>query len=156
MHYIQFWVRDWTSDNALRMVSLEARGLWIDMICMMVRSPEYGFLLSDSGHPLTEEMLSKAVGMGEGRESVEKIKSLLGELEISGVFSRDEKMRIFSRRLIRESKARKSHRDSQKRYIEKRKTLKNDEDVMVISQEPLANNHKSSSQESLRGRVPSL
>lgn len=157
MQYIQFWVRDWTSDNALRMVSLEARGLWIDMICMMVRSPEYGFLLSDSGHPLTEEMLCKAVGMGCGQESIAKIKSLLNELELSGVFSRDDKMRIFSRRLLRESKSRKSHRESQKRYISKKRGFSDDEKMMPISQEPITNNQEASSHKPLHsGSVPTM
>ena len=34
----QFYPGDWMKDPGLRSVSLEARGLWIDMLCLLFES----------------------------------------------------------------------------------------------------------------------
>lgn len=167
MQFLQFYVRDWMSDNALRMVSLEARGLWIDMLCLMARSPEYGYLKNDADRPMDERMLSMAVGMGNTEEAIKKVKSLLEELENAGVFGRDDRMIIYSRRLLRESNARKLHNESQKRYLRKIKEVKSTEidgsidgNLMPNNHKPEANNHITSSQKPLqpssRGSQPTL
>jgi len=142
MQFLQFYVRDWMSDNALRMVSLEARGLWIDMLCLMARSPEYGYLKNDADRPMDERMLSMAVGVGNTAEAISKVKSLLDELENAGVFARDDRMIIYSRRLLRESKARKLHNESQKRYIRKTREVKKPEFDVSVDAELMPNNHK--------------
>jgi hypothetical protein len=39
----QFYPGDWMKDPALRSVSLEARGLWIDMLCLLFESGRRGY-----------------------------------------------------------------------------------------------------------------
>lgn len=164
MQFLQFYVRDWMSDNALRMVSLEARGLWIDMLCLMARSPEYGFLKNDADRPMDEKMLSMAVGKGDTAEAIQKITSLLEELENAGVFGRDDRMIIYSRRLLRESTARKLHNESQKRYLKKIKQARvyendgsDDANLMPNNHKPEANNQETNSQKPAHSsRVPTI
>ncbi len=38
----QFYPGDWMKDPALRSVSLEARGLWMDMLCLLFESVRRG------------------------------------------------------------------------------------------------------------------
>ncbi len=163
MQFLQFYVRDWLSDNALRMVSLEARGLWIDMLCLMTRSPEYGYLKNDADKPMDEKMLSMAVGVGSTAEAIDQIKVLLNELENAGVFARDDRMIVYSRRLLRESRARKLHNDSQKRYVRKVREIKKpefdasaDDELMLNNHKPEANNHITSSQKPATGGAPTF
>ena len=40
----QFYPGDWLRSTDLRSCSVLARGLWIDMICLMHEGSEYGFL----------------------------------------------------------------------------------------------------------------
>lgn len=94
--YINLFVNDWLADAALRVCSLEARGLWIDMLCMMRQSDRPGFLMTGSKQT-TDAQLARAVGVSE-----DDVFHLLTELEESGVFSRDESGTIFCRRMVRE------------------------------------------------------
>lgn len=94
-----FW-SDWKSDPNLRACSFAARGLWMDMLCIMAMSPEFGMLIA-GGEPLDAMGISRQIG-GDPRE----IETLLGELEKRGVFSRNRAGTIYSRRLVKESKKR--------------------------------------------------
>ncbi len=38
----QFYPGDWMKDPSLRSVSLEARGLWMDMLCLLFESVRRG------------------------------------------------------------------------------------------------------------------
>lgn len=85
------------ADDRLRLVSLAARGLWMDCLCLMHQSPARGYLLSAAGGPLAPPQLARAVG-----ESVDTVAALLAELESAGVFSRDERGVIVCRRMVRD------------------------------------------------------
>ena len=40
-----FYAADWLTDTSLRLISPEARGVWIDLLCHAFLSPEPGFLI---------------------------------------------------------------------------------------------------------------
>src|SRR5260363_2291 len=80
----QFYPADWRKDSALQSCSIAARGLWIEMMCIMHECEPYGYL-SINGHAMNAAQLARLVG-----ESEKAIKGLLGELENAGVFSRTE------------------------------------------------------------------
>ncbi|WP_257757888.1 hypothetical protein [Burkholderia glumae] len=96
----QFYPGDWMNDAALRMVSVGARGLWIDMMCIMHQGSEYGYL-KVNGKVILASNLARMTG-----STLEETEGFLGELEAAGVFSRDDEDCIFSRRMIRDEKVR--------------------------------------------------
>ena len=97
----QFYPGDWMKDPGLRSVSLEARGLWIDMLCLLFESVRRGYLQHATGKPVSPEQLARMTG-----DSAEQVSRLLQELEDSGVFSRTEQGTIYSRRMIRDERKR--------------------------------------------------
>ena len=97
----QFYPGDWMKDPGLRSVSLEARGLWIDMLCLLFESVRRGYLQHATGKPVSPEQLARMTG-----GSAEQVSRLLRELEDSGVFSRTEHGTIYSRRMIRDERKR--------------------------------------------------
>lgn len=92
-----FW-SDWESDEGLRQCSLAAQGLWMRMLCICAKGEPRGYL-TIRGVPLDVDGVSTSVG----RPKTE-VAPLMAELEHWGVFSRDRKRRIYSRRMIRDEK----------------------------------------------------
>lgn len=90
----QFYPGDWRRDPNLQQNSLAARGLWQEILCIMHDQPERGILSLE-----TEKNLWRLVG-----DKDSNVRRLLKELENSGVFSRDEKGRMFNRRMVRDTK----------------------------------------------------
>lgn len=82
---IMFYTSDWMTDLGVRSCSLEARGLWIDMLSLMNASPQRGKLLVTGGLPMDAEQLARQVG----ETDVGRVQSLLDELERFEVFSFD-------------------------------------------------------------------
>lgn len=99
----QFYPSDWLTDLGLRMCSIEARAVWMDMLCFMHQSEPYGYL-----DQKIEKKLQKICGI-----SPQKLKKILVELEENDVFSRDEKG-IFSRRMVRDEEIRESRSNAGK------------------------------------------
>lgn len=95
----QFYPGDWLRDAALRSCSVEARGLWIDMLCLMHDGTPYGYLRVSS-KDILPTILARIVGA-----SLPAVEGYLLELESAGVFSR-EGTTIFSRRMIRDEEIR--------------------------------------------------
>lgn len=102
-YFIKFVPRDWFSEPSLRQVTLSARGLWMDMLCIMHESPRRGFLLQANGTPITNEQLARLAGC-----SAEEAAHLLGQLEDAGVFSRDGNDVIYNRRMVNDERIRES------------------------------------------------
>lgn len=96
--WVKFYTSDWRSDPALRMCSLAARGLWVELICLMHEASPYGHLLVNGLSP-TDAQLGVLVGA-----SPDEIAAMLGELESAGVFSRTRAGVIYSRKLTRMAK----------------------------------------------------
>lgn len=86
----QFYPGDWLNDAALRMCSVGARGLWIDMLCLMHQGSEYGYLKVNHKVILPSN-LARMVG-----STLQETEGWLEELEGAGVFSKDETGCIFS------------------------------------------------------------
>jgi hypothetical protein len=108
--WIKFFPSDWLSDESLRSCSIGARGLWMDLLAMMAKSNTHGFLLI-GGSPASVEQISRIIG-----EDPQTTRKLLEELESNGVFSRDEKNVVFSRRMRRDEAVRESDRERQIRH----------------------------------------
>jgi hypothetical protein len=119
LHWIQFFPADWRAEPCLKLCSLAAKGLWIEMLCLMTQSSVHGHLChTNKPEPLQPKDLAKILGNSE-----EEILPLLAELETNGVFSRDDDIKtIYSRRLLkdeakRQNKALKSQRYRQRQGI---------------------------------------
>jgi len=67
----------WLSNEKLSLVSLEARGLWIHLICLMYKANNNGSLVIGGNIP-TKEQISRMVGQEAGH--------LIDELQKAGVF----------------------------------------------------------------------
>jgi len=102
----QFYPADWRKDPALSTCSLAARGLWIELMCVVHESDEYGHL-SINGKPMSAQQIARTVG-----ETPAVIGKLIDELEQSGVFSRNEQGSIFSRRMVKDERIRNIRADS--------------------------------------------
>lgn len=95
----QFYPADWRNDAGLKLCTLGARGLWIEMICIMHAAEPYGHLCA-AGRPLDARDLSKLVG-----ESERDVKKWLDELVHNNVCSSEEGA-IVSRRMVRDESLR--------------------------------------------------
>jgi len=98
--YMKFYTGDWMSDVALKSCSLAARGLWIDMLCLMSQGEPRGYLGVKGGDNLLvnlEDKLVVYVGVNP-----DELKPLLEELGRLDVFSRTEDGVIYSRRMVRD------------------------------------------------------
>ena len=91
-----FWA-DWLGDRALRRCSAAARALWMDMLCLAAQGEPFGYLC-DGDEALSEDEIARMTGF-----TVKHTRKLIGELERRRVFSRDERGRIFSRRMVRDA-----------------------------------------------------
>jgi len=96
--WMKFYTTDWRADPRLKMCSLAARGLWIDLICLMHEATPYGHLLVNGRCP-TDAQVAVLVGAPP-----EQIAAMLGELESAGVFSRTRDGTVYSRKLTRMAK----------------------------------------------------
>lgn len=112
---MKFYPRDWRGDQALRVVSLGARGLWMEMLCIMHEATPYGHLLIGA-KPVTDDALARAAGA-----SIEEIQALLVELHDAAVFDRSRNGVILSRRMIADQKRSEVGRKAKLEAIEKAK-----------------------------------
>lgn len=96
----QFYPADWRKESGLRLCSIGARGLWIEMMVLMHEGEPYGHLTM-KGRPIDAAMLARLIG-----ESPGTVKKFIKELEANEVFSRSEGGIIFSRRMVRDEEAR--------------------------------------------------
>lgn len=94
--WLKFYPSDWRADPALRMCSIMARGLWMEMLCVMHEATPHGSLRVN-GRGVTDRQLASLAGA-----SVEEVADALAELEEAGVFSRDGEGVPFSRRMQRD------------------------------------------------------
>lgn len=96
----QFYPGDWLRATELRSCSVGARGLWIDMICLMHEGSPYGHLMVGDKviHP---HNLARMVG-----GTIAEVDGWLSELEQSCVFSRTADGCIYSRRMVRDEEIR--------------------------------------------------
>lgn len=109
----QFFWGDWRRDTALQSCSLEARGLWIEMLCLMHEGEPYGHL--QVGRKILQvPEIARLVGI-----SMKRAKKLILELENAKTFSRNSGGTIYSRRMVRDEMTR------EKRAVGGAKSLEN-------------------------------
>ncbi len=98
----RWYFTDWLSDKELRLCSIAARGLWIDLLCIAGANDghQHGFV-TVAGKPPTCEQLAKLTG-----GTKEEVERLLAELEENRVFNRTRTGVIYSRRMVRAEKYR--------------------------------------------------
>ena len=113
--WMKFYPRDWRGDQALRLVSLPARGLWIEMMCLMHEATPYGHLLV-GGQPLSDAALARVVGA-----SVEEVQALLVELRAAGVSRATRAGVTYSKRMTDDHKRSEEGRKAKLEAIEKSK-----------------------------------
>ena len=92
-----FFTGDWMKDPELRFCSIFARGLLVDLLCILHEAKEQGYASNPDGTPRTDEQIVDAISGGSREEKL----AGLGELERSGVLSRDNRGVLFSRRVAR-------------------------------------------------------
>lgn len=97
MPAFQFYPGDWLQDTSVRACSLEARGLWIEMLCLMHQGEPYGHL-TIGGHAMDLRTLSRLVGADFKRTS-----RCITELSNNGVFSQTKDGIIYSRRMVKDA-----------------------------------------------------
>jgi len=98
--WFKFYPADWRAEPALRMVSLEARGFWIECLCIMHEAEPYGHLIV-RGTPVEVASMAAIVGASD-----QTVRSCLHELEEAGALSRTRDGVIYSRRMVRDAKRR--------------------------------------------------
>lgn len=95
--YIKFYFRDWQSNSELQSCSVAARGVWIELMCIMAQCERFGYLERD-GKPIDVGTIGRLI-----RVDNPTLNPLLLELESAGVFSRCGLTgAIFSRRMVRD------------------------------------------------------
>lgn len=107
---ILFYAEDHLRDRALRSVSLAARGLWMDLLCLMHRSPRPGFLLHPNGDRLSAEDVARLAVAAPV-----EVESCLRELGAASVFGVAEDGTLFSRRMVRDERKRELCSDAGRR-----------------------------------------
>ena len=130
MPAILFYTGDWLKDPAVRCCSLEARGLWIEMLCLMYESPQRGYLSLANGQPVTAVQLSRMVGA-----SIEDVKRLTGELRACGVYSETSDEIIYSRRMVSDELVRADKSKAGKKGMENRYNKTDNKDVTPLEYE---------------------
>ena len=116
----QFYYKDWLSDTALRCCSLAARGLWMDMLCIMWTAPRRGYLETAKG-PILPETLARMVGATDA----EAMRSLC-ELDAAGVYETDSNGTIYCRRMMREACGTDAKSEAGRRAARMRWGMRND------------------------------
>ena len=99
---LQFYPSDWLEDTGLRLSSLEAKGLWMDVLCHAFNAEERGAFRSKANQRLSKS-LAKLVS-----EDVSKVEAALKELIENEVCESDGESYIYSRRMVRDEKQRRS------------------------------------------------
>lgn len=97
-------------DPELRRCTPAARGVWVDMLCLMFECPERG-VLSSVGGPWNDQEIAASIA---GETSV--VLAAIGELIAKGVASRRSDGAIYSRRLVRDDRERKQTKERVKKH----------------------------------------
>ena len=113
--FIKFFPTDWLAEPSLRVCSVAARGLWMDMLSMMHLAPRRGYLLAATGLPISPVQLARMTGC-----TAEEVTQLLAELQTSGAFSCTNDRIIYSRRMVREEGKRDLCAEAAERVVETR------------------------------------
>jgi len=98
-----FYPGDWQKDPCLRRCSKAAKGVWMDMLCLLFECPVRGVFVDASGKPWSDAEIAEAIGGDIGANL-----GYIAELVSKGVAQRDTRGAIFSRRMVRDEQIRRS------------------------------------------------
>ena len=96
----QFYPGDWLKDPNLRRCTPAARGVWVDMLCLMFECDPRG-VLATGGKPWGDDEIASVIS-GQTAE----VLSCIQELLTKEVASRNGAGAIFSRRMVRDEQIR--------------------------------------------------
>ena len=102
----QFYPADWRKDIELQSCSIAARGLWIELICLMHQAQPYGKLMVNSKQ-IDDKTAAKLIGIDR-----RKYQKLLQELLQNGVARKDEEGTIYSKRMVADYRLRQIRREA--------------------------------------------
>lgn len=94
--WLKFYPRDWRGDQALRAVSMAARGFWMECLCIMHEAKPYGHLLLN-GERIGDDALARMTGA-----TVDEVSAWIAELRKAGVLSVSRGGVVHSRRMVRD------------------------------------------------------
>lgn len=104
-----FYPGDWLKEPSLRRCTHAAKGIYIDILCLMFECSERGVLATD-GIAWTDDEIAQAVG-GDKTQTLEGLRELVEKR----VVSRTDKGAVYSRRMVRDEKKRQLCGDAGKR-----------------------------------------
>ena len=97
--FMKFYPRDWQADPELRMCSMEARGLWLECLCVMHSAKRRGYMETPQGLALTDDQTARLIGIFKG-----DLIRCKDELILHGVPSfEDETGIMYCRRMVKET-----------------------------------------------------
>lgn len=98
---IQFYPGDWLSSREVRLLSAAARGVWIDLLCLMWNAPRRGYLEAKEGVPMPMEDVSILIGVDK-----KTLIAAIAEMEQRNTYSVDSNGVLFCRRMVRDEERR--------------------------------------------------
>lgn len=104
--WFKFYPSDWQADPLLRACPLGARGLWMEIICLMFKSEKPGFLIIGGQKP-TWSLLATLVGSDP--KTTQKWAEILVR---NGVVSVDEMGVFYSRKMVRDLAKQKQNQEN--------------------------------------------
>ena len=105
-----FYPGDWQKDPSLRRCCKAAKGVWMDMLCLLFECPSRGVFVDAGGRPWGDEEIAAAIG-GDMASNLECIRELLAK----GVVQRDARGAIFSRRMVRDEQERQAAKERKRK-----------------------------------------
>lgn len=97
----QFYPGDWRRDVALQRCSIAARGVWLELMCLMHDGVPYGHLATEQGSITDPRVIGRLIGC-----TPREVTRALEELNRGGVCSVTEAGVLYSRRMVRDQAAR--------------------------------------------------
>jgi hypothetical protein len=102
---LQFYPYDWRNDNELQSCLIGARGLWIELICLMHDSQQYGYLLINGQKP-DDKTLARLT-----HTHPQTFRKLRDELIKNGVARLTSEEVIYCKRMVKDHELREKRRE---------------------------------------------
>jgi hypothetical protein len=106
--WMKFYPADWRANSELRMCGAAARGVWMEMLCIMHEAEPRGSLLIQ-GRQVTAKQLSSLSGL-----PLDEVEKALAELAENHVFGMKKNGVLFSRRMEKEEEKARKNRENGK------------------------------------------
>jgi hypothetical protein len=101
--YLQLYAQDWQAEKNLNFCSWDARYLWFEIMLLMHQAEPRGYLIRN-GQPYSEDDLVKVISGA----SLQRVRDCMFELETNHVYSRDRNGVIYSRKMVKAERKKKT------------------------------------------------